>query len=174
MSRCGLIKKVLDISKQWKCFRLKKRIHIQSLHGLSWQRKQSKQLKQLKINKEKTRVHVPQQPNKNAVDAVNLTTFLLCFALCTWNLLCNTEGCHYEPKMWHLNKAETPHSSTPTSTILTGSRTSTIPVQLHTRSFFSYEQVIAAGGNNNKTDANVNIAVALGFTDTTAKRQRAQ
>lgn len=40
--------------------------------------------------------------------------------------------------------------------------------------FFFYEQIIAVGGNNNKTDVNVNIAVALGFTDTTAKRQRAQ
>lgn len=149
VSRCGLIKKVLDISKQWKCLRLKKWIHIQSLHGLSWQRKQSKPLKQLKINKEKTRsprVHVPKQTNKNAVDAVNLTTFLLCFALCTWNLLCNTEGCHYEPKMWHLNKAETPHRSTPASTIRTGSRTSTIPVPLHTRSFFSMSKLQLQAG----------------------------
>lgn len=142
---CGLIKpknqvfkfKTLEISKQWKCLKLKKLIHIQSLHGLSWKRKQSKQLKQLKINKEKARsprVHVPKQPNRNAVDAGNLTTFPLCFALCVWNLLCNTEGCHYEPKMWHLNKAETPHR--PASTILTGSRMSTIPVQQHTTSFF--------------------------------------
>lgn len=90
---------------------------------------------------------------------------------CNWSLLWNTAGCHYET--WLLSDTEETPRRRPEHQHQQpwqgpGSRVSSNTSQSTILQWANYS---CSGWNHNKLDINVNLSVALRFTDTRAERQ---